>query len=78
MLEELLPMVLVAWVAAALVMLALWVIHFRIKNAAIVDVGWAGNFTLIAITCFLLTDGYIVRKLLMLGMASLWSRQSPF
>lgn len=73
MLEELLPLVLVAWTAAALVMLALWVIHFRINNAAIVDVGWAGNFTLIAIICFLMADGYIIRKLLICGMASLWS-----
>jgi steroid 5-alpha reductase family enzyme len=66
-------MALISWGAAALVMLTLWLIHLRTENAAIVDVGWAGNFTLIALIALLMADGDSLRKLLICGMASLWS-----
>lgn len=34
------------WAAAALAMLVLWLVARRVKNAAWVDVGWAGSFAL--------------------------------
>ena len=48
-------MILTAGALALLVMFGLWVVHLKIKNAGIVDVGWAGNFALIAVV-FLLTS----------------------
>jgi steroid 5-alpha reductase family enzyme len=36
-----------AWAVAAALQLVLWLIQLRTKNAAIVDVGWAGSFVLV-------------------------------
>jgi steroid 5-alpha reductase family enzyme len=36
-----------AWALAAALQLVLWAIQQRTRNAAIVDVGWAGSFTLV-------------------------------
>ena len=64
---------LVSWLVVAAVMAALWLIHIKIKNAAIVDVGWAANFSLIAVIGYLLGGGYPGRKLLFSIMIILWS-----
>ena len=37
-----------AWLAVALLMLVLWVVHLAIRNAAIVDVGWTFGIPLAA------------------------------
>jgi len=36
-----------AWVVAAALQLALWLVQQRTRSAGIVDVGWAGSFTLV-------------------------------
>jgi steroid 5-alpha reductase family enzyme len=38
-----------AWAVCAIVQACLWLIAQRTKNAAIVDVGWAGTFTLVVL-----------------------------
>lgn len=38
-----------AWGVAAALQLVLWLVQQRTRNAGIVDVGWAGSFTLIAL-----------------------------
>ena len=40
-------LVLQAWAVAAVLQLVLWVVQQRTRNAGIVDVGWAGSFTLV-------------------------------
>jgi steroid 5-alpha reductase family enzyme len=54
------------------IMSILWAINIRIKNAAIVDFGWGGGFALLAGLYFVMGDGAMPRKILMLGMAGLW------
>jgi steroid 5-alpha reductase family enzyme len=60
----------------AVVMMALmailWKVHFRIHNAGIVDVGWAGGLAFIAALDALLGNGYASRRALIGGMVVLW------
>lgn len=53
-------------------MLVLWVIHLLIKNAAIVDVGWAAGLALLAIYYAYAGPGYSARKYAIAAMAGLW------
>ena len=61
-----------AWVLMAVLMLVLWRVHLAIRNAGIVDVGWAGGLALIGLLYFLMGDGWLPRKFLVLGVALLW------
>lgn len=65
---------LVLWGAAAVVglMFLLWLIHFPMNNAAIVDFGWAGGLALLAILYAAMGDGYAPRRLLIGGMGAVW------
>lgn len=63
------------WVGAASVcgmMLVLWLIHFPLRNASIVDPGWAAGVALLAIIYAVLGGGYRVRSLLIASMAAIW------
>ena len=53
-------------------MFVLWLIHLRIKNASIVDPGWALALPLLAITYAVLGRGYFLRKWLLAGMVAVW------
>ena len=59
------------WMSAAILMAILWAWHLRIRNAAIVDVGWAGGLALAAVFALLFGIGDPMRRgvagLLMLG-----------
>jgi steroid 5-alpha reductase family enzyme len=44
-----LRLVLIGWSIAAALQLLLWLIQQRTRNAGIVDVGWAGSFSLLAL-----------------------------
>jgi steroid 5-alpha reductase family enzyme len=70
-----------AMVGAALVaamMFVLWVIHLLIKNAAIVDVGWAAGLALLAIYYAYAAPGYAARKYAIASMAALWGFRLAF
>jgi steroid 5-alpha reductase family enzyme len=54
-------------------MLILWIIHLLIKNAAIVDVGWAAGLGVLAITYAAMGPGFVARKWLLAGVVGLWS-----
>jgi steroid 5-alpha reductase family enzyme len=56
----------------AAMMLALWFIHLIIRNAGIVDVGWAAGLAILAIFYAMQGPGYPVRKWLMAAMAGFW------
>jgi steroid 5-alpha reductase family enzyme len=54
-------------------MLVLWVIHLLIKNAAIVDFGWAAGLGLLAIYYATSGPGYAARKWTIATMVGVWS-----
>jgi len=56
----------------AAMMLALWIIHLLLRNAAIVDVGWAAGLATLAIFYAVLGPGYSARKWAMAAMAGFW------
>ena len=56
----------------AAMMLALWIIHLLIRNAAIADVGWAAGLALLAIFYAYQGPGYAARKWAIAAMAGFW------
>jgi len=56
----------------ALVMLALWAIHFPLRNAAIVDVGWAGGLGLLGVIYATAGQGWPDRRLLIGALTGIW------
>ncbi len=73
-----LDMIAVASFVVLGVMLILWLIHLMVENASIVDIGWAGNFSLIAFVVFLLGPGDMLRRALISAMVLLWSLRLTF
>jgi len=53
-------------------MLLLWLIHLPMRNAAIVDAGWAGALALLGVIYAAVGGGYPPRALLVASMALLW------
>lgn len=53
-------------------MLVLWTVHLLIKNAAIVDVGWAAGLALLAIYYAYAGPGYSARRYAIATMAGVW------
>jgi steroid 5-alpha reductase family enzyme len=63
-------------VGAALVggmMFILWIIHLLLRNAAVVDVGWAAGLGLLAVYYAYAAPGYSGRKYAIAAMAGIWS-----
>jgi steroid 5-alpha reductase family enzyme len=54
-------------------MLVLWAIHLLIKNAAMVDVGWAASLGILAVYYASAGPGFVQRKWMMAGMVVVWS-----
>jgi len=73
-----LDLLLLAWVLAAGVMALLWLVHFPLRNAAIVDFGWAFLLPTIAILYALMGPGYAPRRWLLAGMAAVWGYRLAF
>lgn len=59
-------LVMVVWMGV------LWAAGMKIKNAALVDVGWGVGLVINAWIYAAMGDGYLPRKILILGMVSLW------
>ena len=53
-------------------MFLLWLVHFPMRNASIVDPGWAAGIAVLAIVYGWLGDGYRPRSALMMAMVSIW------
>lgn len=64
---------LISLAAVSAVMIIVWIWAYRIKNAGVVDIFWAFNFTVIAALIWWLADGYEPRKNLVCLLAALWS-----
>jgi steroid 5-alpha reductase family enzyme len=54
-------------------MFALWLVHLRLRNAAVVDVGWAAGLGLLAWLDCLAGTSPLPRRLLLAGLAGIWS-----
>jgi steroid 5-alpha reductase family enzyme len=54
-------------------MTLLWVLSLYLKNSSIVDIFWGAGFVIMAWVYFTLTpDGYILRKLLISAIVTIW------
>jgi steroid 5-alpha reductase family enzyme len=54
-------------------MVLLWLVSLLLKNSSIVDVFWGTGFVIFAWVAFITTPaGFIVRKLLLCGMVTIW------
>lgn len=58
--------------AASSLMLILWLIHLRIKNVGIIDVGWVTAIVFCALVYFFLANGYWPRKIVVTAMVLFW------
>ena len=67
-----LPLLALTWTAAAVLMLALWLWHLKSRNAAVVDVGWAGGLALAALLDLAMTHGDPVRRWVACLMMAVW------
>lgn len=54
-------------------LLLLWGLHRRTRNASWVDVGWAAALGMLALLYAALGDGYPPRRLLVAGVVGIWS-----
>ncbi len=62
----------IGWMAVALMMFLLWLLHFPIKNAALVDVGWSLGVPLVTMIYSFLLEAHTIREILVLSVSSLW------
>ena len=62
-----------SWGTAALLMIFLWLIQIRTKNAAIADVGWAAGIGIAAAITAASFPGNPARKILGAGLAIIWA-----
>lgn len=60
------------WFFVFLFMSVLWYIGKRMKNYAIVDVGWTVSLVILCLVYFFMGDGNILHKSLITAMVSLW------
>jgi len=65
--------ILICLAVCCAVMLLIYLWAYKIKNAGVVDIFWAFNFSIIAILLYFLGDGLPQRKLLLSCMILLWS-----
>lgn len=56
-----------------LIMTALWLLGIRNRNFSYVDIGWSGNFALLAVLYAALAPGWETRKWVIAAMYTLWS-----
>ena len=61
-----------------LLMLILWIVHLAIRNAGIVDAGWAGGLALLGIYYAIAARGYPPRSVLMAAMSGIWGMRLAY
>jgi steroid 5-alpha reductase family enzyme len=72
MLSAILHLVLPGAALVGSMMFLLWLVHLRIRNASVVDPGWAFGLPLLAGTYAVMGSGYVWRRWLLAGMAVIW------
>ncbi len=63
----------VAFAVVSIVMVALWGVQRRTRNAGIVDVGWAFSVGALAALAAVLSDGWIGRRFAVAAIMGIWS-----
>lgn len=58
--------------SVCLLMTVLWLLHLRLRNASVVDPGWAGGLALLGALYALLGTGWSTRRLIMAALAVIW------
>jgi steroid 5-alpha reductase family enzyme len=66
------PLVGLGGATVGVLMGALWLVQRRTKNAAVVDVGWAGGLAILALLYAALADGAPARRALVAVMGGAW------
>lgn len=66
-------LVLGGWLFMALVMIVLWEVQRRSRNAGIVDVVWTAGVGILGVLFAFMADGYAPRRFLIAGMIALWA-----
>ena len=66
------PLAMVGAGAVFALMFVLWLVHLRMRNAGIVDIGWAFSLAMVAVIYATLGQGYPPRRWLIAGMACVW------
>jgi steroid 5-alpha reductase family enzyme len=62
-----------AGAAILLVMILIWAASLYLKNSSIVDIFWGPLFVLVAwVVFFISPEGFLVRKILVAGLVSVW------
>lgn len=64
--------ILIGSLAVCGMMLVLWLIHFPLRNAAIVDAGWAGGLALLSVLYAVMGSGWAERRVTIASMATAW------
>jgi steroid 5-alpha reductase family enzyme len=67
-----LTLILTGALAVCGVMFLLWLIHFPLRNAAIVDAGWAGGLALLGVLYAVFAPGWAPRRFAIAFMALAW------
>ncbi len=65
-------MILIGAAAVCGLMLILWLIHLPMRNAAIVDAGWAGGLAMLAVIYAVMGDGWMPRRVGIGAMVLYW------
>jgi steroid 5-alpha reductase family enzyme len=58
--------------AALIYMVCLWPVSLLKRDASIADIFWGLGFVMIAWLSFFLTEGYVLRKGLLVGLTTIW------
>lgn len=67
-----LEMLLTGTLAVAALMFVLWLLHFPLRNAAVVDAGWAGGLALLGSIYAWMGNGLHTRRALIAAMVGIW------
>ena len=59
-------------------MTTLWLVSIVIKNVSIVDLFWGFGFVLTSSFYFIMTDGFNIRKIILMTMVAVWGMRLSF
>ncbi|MBS3768536.1 MAG: DUF1295 domain-containing protein, partial [Candidatus Cloacimonetes bacterium] len=60
------------FILVMIMMTLVWIASVIIKNVSIVDIFWGFGFVLLSWLYFFQTDGYLVRKIILLVLVNIW------
>ena len=67
-----------AWLCLSTMFLILWLIHLRINNAGIVDLGWGMGFIMLVLIYTDHFEGYYLRDLMLISLIVVWGLRITF